>query len=95
MKTFSGPDGKQFFEAEKIAHRRVVMSGQPIDNFAKHYGSYTYRGEYFLLLQYANKGTWEQIMRNPPPERQKDILHIWRSLLSLAKAVDRIHVAQG
>lgn len=95
MKTFTEPDAEKSFEAEKTAYSKVVNSGQWIENFAKHHGSYIYRAERFMLLQYANKGTWEKFMKSPPPERPIDILHIWRGLLSLATAVDRIHVAHG
>lgn len=89
------PDHAKAFANEKKAYEQLEESGRYEDSLLRYYGSYTHQGVNTLILSYANGGTWQRCLQEPRPQRVQDVVAVWQGLLSLVKAVDRIHVVKG
>jgi len=56
------------------------------------YGSFIYGETPVVVLEYADRGTLDQFLRDTPsPEEGEDIIRLWEAVLKLQIAVNTIH----
>ena len=84
------------YDAEIKAYRETASTGSPIDSLTRFYFSFTYRDLQCIVLEYADRGNLDQLMKaEKPPQHPSDVLALFRSLLELSQAADRVHKASG
>ena len=93
IKTYRGPLSKEYYDKEVTAFKRLRSYpgcvGHVVIGF---YGSYIQEDEYNIILEYANGGNLEQLLKSKdPPTDSPGIFAFWEALLDLAKALVCIH----
>ena len=64
--------------------------------FIGFYGSYVHDRTCYVVLEYADQGTLEDMFqRLPPPESVQQTIHLWRSLFGLVNALKTLHTTQA
>lgn len=66
------------------------------DGVLKFYGSFEYRGQSHILLEFADKGTLNDFFRTEaPPTRGDQIIDFWNNILQLTKGLKAIQSVKG
>ncbi|KAK5700213.1 hypothetical protein LTR17_023122 [Elasticomyces elasticus] len=96
LKAYDGAEAQKHHDAEVEAYDKIHSGGLPIENLLRYYGTYTYEGKYYVILEYADVGTLEDFLRETPkPTRGEHIIGIWRGAFGLVEAVFRVHMQHG
>ncbi|KAL9635650.1 MAG: hypothetical protein Q9204_002555 [Flavoplaca sp. TL-2023a] len=92
LKTYRTPDAKKYFENERSAFGKLRYGERPPDNIIEYYGSFVRRGTYNIILEYADRGTLEDYMKNTPePKTVIDIRSFWGNFLASMGGLVHIH----
>ncbi|KAI6246710.1 hypothetical protein HI914_04862 [Erysiphe necator] len=66
------------------------------DGILKFFGSFEYRGQSHILLEFADKGTLIDFFKTEaPPTRGDQIIDFWENILQLTKGLKAIHSVKG
>ncbi|KAK5713542.1 hypothetical protein LTR15_011242 [Elasticomyces elasticus] len=96
LKVYDGPDAQRHHDAEVEAYNKILSGGWDIESLLRYYGTYTYEGMHYVILEYADAGTLEDFLKNTPqPTQGEDIIAMWRGAFSLVEAVSRVHMQHG
>ncbi|KAK3667545.1 hypothetical protein LTR22_001723 [Elasticomyces elasticus] len=96
LKAYDGAEAQKHHDAEVEAYDKIHSGGLPIESLLRYYGTYTYDGKYYVILEYADVGTLEDFLRETPkPTRGEHIIAIWRGAFDLVEAVYRVHMQHG
>ena len=91
MKTCSAADEKQH-STEVSAYRLLLQQEDLADHIVQFYGSFIYKGEFNILLEYADGGTLEHLYKNVrPPESGEELMNFWTSFTKIIRPLVRIH----
>jgi serine/threonine protein kinase len=88
LKTYVTEEARIFYHSEVDAFR--IM--RPNHNIIHFYGSYLYRDNFNILLEYADKGDLEHYFREvQQPTTREDIVRFWSNFFMLGQALACIH----
>ncbi|KAL8908992.1 MAG: hypothetical protein Q9171_005222 [Xanthocarpia ochracea] len=92
LKTYRTPEAKKYFENERDAFVQLRYGGKPPANIVEYYGSFVREGTYNIILEYADRGTLDDYMKNiPEPKNITDITEFWTSFLHMIRGLVHIH----
>ncbi|KAL8837659.1 MAG: hypothetical protein Q9176_005576 [Flavoplaca citrina] len=92
LKTYRTPDAKQYFENERNAFIQLRYGGKPPENIIAFYGSFIRGGTYNIILEYADRGTLDDYMKNTPePKTVIEIISFWGNFLASMGGLVQIH----
>ncbi|KAG8534333.1 uncharacterized protein KY384_001177 [Bacidia gigantensis] len=92
VKTYRGQDAKTFYDAETRAFYKLRVDNRPPPNIITYYGSFIQNNTYNIILEYANKGTLEEVMEhNNAPRSGGDVIRFWEQIFQLFKGLGQIH----
>ncbi|KAG8532869.1 uncharacterized protein KY384_002747 [Bacidia gigantensis] len=95
IKTYRTKAAKSYYKNECQAFKRLRIGNRPPRNIVHFYGHWEHLGTYNVILEYADKGTLEDLITTTPPSTAEDILVFWDSLLDVAYGLDAIHNTQS
>jgi cephalosporin-C deacetylase-like acetyl esterase len=71
---------------------RRKIDKEKVSGIIEFHGSYSHGDTFCILLEYANLGNLEQLLKVlPPPLEPQDILDFWDSFFSLLSPVAHLH----
>ena len=92
LKTYRTPEAAKYFENERSAFRQLRYGGRPPANIIAYYGSFVRDGTYNLILEYADRGTLDNYMKQTPePKNISDITTFWERLFAVLGGLVQIH----
>ncbi|KAL8894183.1 MAG: hypothetical protein Q9192_004544, partial [Flavoplaca navasiana] len=92
LKTYRTPDAKQYFENERNAFEQLRYGERPPENIIEYYGSFIRRGTYNIILEYADRGTLDDYMKNTAePKTVTEIRSFWENFLASMRGLVQIH----
>lgn len=92
LKTYRTPEARKYFENERDAFVQLRYGEKPPANIVEYYGSFVREGTYNIILEYADRGTLDDYMKNTPePKNNKDITTFWRKFLPVIRGLVQIH----
>ena len=92
VKTYRGKDAKDYFNVETHAFKALFNGNNPATNVVGFYHSFVRGDIYNLVLEYADRGTLEDLMKNTwPPDTGPDIRVFWQQLFELLRGLSAIH----
>ena len=98
MKTYRGSEAQEYYETETEAYRKLKPgSGDRAPNIICFHGSFVRDYSYNLILEYADKGTLEDLITQNmkyPPSNGEEILVFWKKLFELFRGLGRIHFVE-
>lgn len=85
------PDGKEQYDQELESYANILHAGND-QNIVSFFGSFKHGDTFHIILEYANKGTLEDLMEKSPPPTGPEALHeLWGALLRLLQAFQKLH----
>lgn len=92
LKTYRTPDAKKYFENERNAFEQLRYGERPPKNIIEYYGSFIRRGTFNIILEYANRGTLDDYMKNTAePTTVTEIRSFWENFLASMRGLVQIH----
>ncbi|KAL8894790.1 MAG: hypothetical protein Q9192_004050, partial [Flavoplaca navasiana] len=92
LKTYRTPDAKKYFENERSAFEQLKYGEKPPENIIEYYGTFIRRGTYNIILEYADRGTLDDYMRNTAePKTVIEIRSFWENILASLRGLVQIH----
>jgi len=92
LKTYRTLEAKEYFETERSAFKKLRYGGMPPGNIIEYYGSFVRDGTYSIILEYADRGTLDQYMKNTDePTDIGEIMTFWKCFLAIFHGLDHIH----
>ncbi|KAL9039214.1 MAG: hypothetical protein Q9180_002660, partial [Flavoplaca navasiana] len=92
LKTYRTPDAKRYFENERNAFIQLRYGYRPPKNIMEYYGSIVRRGTYSIILEYADRGTLDDYMKNTAePKTVTEIRSFWENFLASMRGLVQIH----
>ncbi|KAL8859794.1 MAG: hypothetical protein Q9178_003626 [Gyalolechia marmorata] len=92
LKTYRTPEAKKYFENERDAFVQLRYGGKPPANIIEYYGSFAREGNYNIILEYADRGTLDDYMKNTPePKSIREITTFWTNFLPVIRGLVQIH----
>ncbi|KAL8878006.1 MAG: hypothetical protein Q9198_004096 [Flavoplaca austrocitrina] len=92
LKTYRTPDARKYFENERNAFEQLRYGGGPPENIIKYYGSFARHGTYNIILEYADRGTLDDYMKNTAePKTVIEIRSFWENFLASMRGLVQIH----
>ena len=92
LKCLRGQEAEQYYRTEKSAYKKLKLNRQLSEHFLCLYGSFWCESKYYLIFDFADKGTLEDYMAtHDPPKKGRDILDFWKQVLTLLKGLYMIH----
>ncbi|KAL8726824.1 MAG: hypothetical protein Q9166_006440 [cf. Caloplaca sp. 2 TL-2023] len=89
-------EAKTYFENERNAFKKLRYHNKPPDNIIGYYGSFVRDGTYNIILEYADRGTLNDYMKNThEPTSGSSILALWTRCLGLMRGLGQIHNTPG
>lgn len=95
LKTYNTKDADVYYKNEVDAFMKLSTRKEGDESLIKLLGSYKQGGTYNILLEYADRGTLEDFLRDTvPPTLGEDIIFFWKRLFNVIKALQRIHATE-
>ena len=95
LKTYNTKDADVYYRNEVDAFMKLSSRKEVDESLIKLLGSYKQGGTYNILLEYADRGTLEDFLRDTvPPTLGEDIIFFWKRLFNVIKALQRIHATE-
>ena len=95
LKTYSTKDAALYYKNEVHAFMKLRTRKEGDDSLIKLLGSYKQGDTYNILLEYADRGTLEDFLRDTaPPTLGEDIIFFWKRIFNVIKALQRIHAIE-
>jgi len=93
FKEFSGAHAKEAYDKELDAFLHLQKAGSQLGKtIIGFYGSFIYGDTPTIILEYADRGTLDEFLKDTPaPEAGEDIIRLWDGLLRLQVALNTIH----
>ncbi|KAL8706255.1 MAG: hypothetical protein Q9201_000692 [Fulgogasparrea decipioides] len=89
-------EAKIYFENERSAFKKLRYHNMPPENIIGYYGSFVRDGTYNIILEYADRGTLNNYMRDThEPTSSSAIMALWKSCLGLMLGLIQIHNTPG
>ena len=95
MKTYRTPEAAKYFENETNAFIQLRYGDKPPANIIEFYGSFVREGTYNIILEYADRRTLDDYMRDTPePTSISEISTFWEQLFAVLRGLVQIHGTQ-
>ncbi|KAL8879653.1 MAG: hypothetical protein Q9198_002778 [Flavoplaca austrocitrina] len=92
LKTYRTPEAKKYFENERNAFLQLRYGDRPPKNIIEYYGSFIRRGTYNIILEYADRGTLDDYMKDTAePKTVNEIRSFWKNFLASMRGLVQIH----
>ncbi|KAL8769016.1 MAG: hypothetical protein Q9209_004933 [Squamulea sp. 1 TL-2023] len=96
LKTYRTPEAQKYFENERDAFIRLRHGRRPHPNIIEFYGSFVRDGTYNIILEYADRGTLDDYMKNTPePKTITEITTFWRNFFPVMHGLAHVHGTPG
>ena len=94
VKTYRTKDAEKYFTNECEAFRRLMRNRGTSQNVIGFYGSFKHDQSLNIVLEYADRGTLEDLLKTSQPSRGEDIIDLWQGILEIAQGLSAIHGTQ-
>ena len=92
LKVYRGINARKHFETETLAYQRLKGHKLRVENIVQFYGGYIQDGKYFLILEYADSGSLEDVFQQiEKPSTGQEILDFWNEMFGITQALFTIH----
>ncbi|KAL9125734.1 MAG: hypothetical protein Q9217_005105 [Psora testacea] len=92
LKTYRGADAKEQYKAEHAAFMNLRYDGKPSPFITAYYGSFIDDGTYNIVLEYADRGNFEDFIKTTPePSTDGDMIEFWDRFCSITHGLALIH----
>ena len=89
---YKGSSAPKYFKNETEAFIHLLDGQDPHRDVIGYYGSFKIKDNFYLILEYADKGDLESYFRNvEPPTIARDITCFWKGFLRLIYGLIKIH----
>lgn len=96
MKTYRTPEAEEYFKAEREAFVKLRYDEQPHPNIIEYYGSFVREGTYNIILEYADRKSLDEYMRDTDaPTSVQEIMLFWSRFFAILDGLVQIHGTPG
>lgn len=89
---YRGANAQRHFDTETRGYQKLRDHATVVENIVQFYGGYVQNGKYFLILEYADCGSLEDLfLQVEQPSTGEEILDFWNEMFGIIQALFRIH----
>ena len=96
LKTYRPAEAEECYKAERDAYMKLRWGAKPSPYIVTYYGGFIHGNSYNIILEYADRGTLEDFMKETDqPASVEDNLRFWDRLSGITHGLLTIHGNTG